>query len=188
MSLARFWLIMGDSCRTFHAYPDTWVKDANNKLVYGAMQPEMKQALLALQNMFKGGELDKEFGIKDFSKAAEMVAAEKCGIVFGGHWMPASPLSMNEENDPDSDWNCYMLPGVDVKTPMGELELGLSHIYVAKKGAKNPEAIVKLLNFHFEKLYGETGDYEHWGNDEIDGITFLSVTHVIAHLSTTYHI
>ncbi|MDF2663168.1 MAG: transporter substrate-binding protein [Paenibacillus sp.] len=68
---------------SYHAYPSIWVKDASGNLVYGDIQSEMKPALLKLQEMYKAGLIDKEFGVKDLFKAAELTTSGKAGLLFG---------------------------------------------------------------------------------------------------------
>lgn len=156
----------------FGAYPDAWLKDGEGGLMYGAVQPEMKEALAALQAMYNDGQLDPEFGVKDATKANEMLAAGRVGIVFGGHWESVN-LSRDWENNPNADWTSFPNPGPGGSIPMGEIELGIHNLYSARDDAAHPEALVKMFNLYFEKLYGETGDYEHWGNDEMDGIWWI---------------
>ena len=156
----------------FGAYPDTWLKDGGGGLHYGAVQSEIKPALRALAAMYADGQLDREFPVKDAAKAQESFATNNVGMAFGGHWDPVYSVK-GWENDSNIDWLCYNLPGPGGKVPRGELELGVHNIYPVNKKNKNPEALVKTLNMYWEMLYGETGDYEYWGNDQIDGIWWL---------------
>lgn len=153
----------------FHAYPTNWV-ERDGQVVYGGIQPEVKQALGALQSLFANGCIDREFGVKDATKAYEVIAAGKAGVYFGGHWSSSGEMKSCKLNVPEAQWSCYMVPSCD-DTPASEaMAVNTWGYTVAKKGAAHPEAIVKLYNLYIENLYGETGDYEHWGNDEIDGI------------------
>src|SRR5690606_33015050 len=63
----------------YNAFPNIWVEDSAGKLVFGSIQPEVKTALLALQNMAKSGQIDPEFGIKDGGKVSELIASGKIG-------------------------------------------------------------------------------------------------------------
>src|SRR5690606_10354693 len=51
----------------FHAYPTKWV-EKDGGLVYGSVQPEVKAALEVLQQLYRNGMIDKEFGVKDRAK------------------------------------------------------------------------------------------------------------------------
>ena len=158
---------------TFDSYPDTWLKDGKGGLMYGAVQPETKDALAALALMHADGRLDPEWAVKDGGKANEMFAENRIGISYGGHWISYDFIS-GYENDPSIDWNCYAPPGINGKIPRGEIELGLNQLLVVREGYEHPAALVKTFNMYWEKLYGETGDYEYWGNDELmDGIWWI---------------
>lgn len=158
---------------TFDSYPDMWQKDGKGDLMYGAIQPETKDALSALAMMHADGRLDPEWAVKDSAKADEMFAENRIGISYGGHWISYNFIS-GYENDPSIDWNCYPPPGKNGEIPRAEIELGLNQIWVVRKGYEHPAALVKSFNMYWEMLYGETGDYEYWGNDELmDGIWWI---------------
>ncbi len=99
----------------FHAYTDTWVKDDSGQLVYGSVQPEMKAALAKLQEMYKGGIIDKEFAVKDGSKVMEALVSGKIGISYGAWWNPAWPLQAVKDQDPTAEWKAYGIPSIDDK-------------------------------------------------------------------------
>lgn len=156
----------------FEAYPDSWIEGDDGSLVFGGTQPEMKTPLRHLQEMYSNGWLDREFVVKNDFKATEAVAAGKCGIVVGYHW-DATMLMQSRINDPNADWGCFEWPGVDGRTVVGELELGLGDVLVVNEEFEHPEAVVKMLNLYYEKLYGETGDPNHWANAEVPDIWAL---------------
>lgn len=153
----------------FHAHPENWV-EKDGQIVYGGIQPEVKDALKALQDLFKEGCIDPEFGVKDSVKAYEAIAAGKAGVYFGGHWSSSGEMKSCKLNFPETQWSCYMIPSCDETPASQALALNVWEYAVALEGAEHPEALVKLYNLYVENMYGETGDYEHWGNDEIDGI------------------
>ncbi|WJH33876.1 extracellular solute-binding protein [Paenibacillus sp. CC-CFT747] len=50
---------------SYHAYKNMWIVDPKSGgLVQGLIQPEMKQALAQLQELYKSGEIEKEFSVK----------------------------------------------------------------------------------------------------------------------------
>jgi len=159
---------------TYHAQPTAWIKDASGKLVYGSIQPEMKLALKDLAYMYKDGQIDQEFGVKDAAKEGELLASGKVGIQYGGHWESAGYMTQLKEMDPNSNWSCFPIPSVDGQPAKEFLNMPTTTWVVAKKEAKNPEAVVKLFNMYTEKLYGATGDYEVYGNAEIGGVWQLA--------------
>ena len=46
--------------------------------------------------MYKNGEIDQEFGIKDGGKVAEDIAAGKIGMEYGEQWNSIWPLQLNK--------------------------------------------------------------------------------------------
>lgn len=148
----------------FNAYPNIWLEDENGQLVYGSIQPEVRDGLLALQNMYKNGEIDREFGIKDGGKVAEDVAAGKIGMSYGEQWNSIWPLQNNVNNDPNAQWQAFPIVSdaaniTDVKVP---LNFRTNKFFVVRKGVKNPEAVIKLFNMHVEKNWGETAQFDYY--------------------------
>ncbi len=129
----------------YHAYPRRWVKDVSGNAAYGSIQPEVKTALQELQNMYKAGLLDKEFGVKDRAKVTETVSAGKVGITYGGLSSPGAFLKDNAINDPKADWQAIELVSTDGKPAMPVTSMPVSRYFAVNKNCKNPEAIMKFL-------------------------------------------
>lgn len=144
----------------YHAYPTQWVKDASDNLVYGSIQPETKTALAALQEMYKKGQIDKEFGVKDRGKAGELAAAGKVGMEFGAMWNPLWPLLDSKKNNPNAEWQAYPLVSVDDKPVRPQVGFATYQYFAVKKGNAHPEALVKMLNLFVETAWGETATQE----------------------------
>lgn len=133
---------------SYHAYPTQWIKDSSGKLVSGDIQPEMKQALKQLQDMYKDGQIDPEFAVKDLVKENELLASNQIGVVYGPFWLSAYPLLGNAVKDGKlvQDWWPYPITSIDDKPALSQVELGVQKYYVVSKKAKHPEAAIKLLN------------------------------------------
>jgi putative aldouronate transport system substrate-binding protein len=148
----------------FNAYPNIWVEDKSGKLVYGSIQPEVREALLALQEMKLNGEIDNEFGIKDGGKVSEDIASGKIGMEYGEQWNSIWPLQLNVNNDKDAQWQAFpivsdLADNQSVKVP---LKFRTTKFFAVRKGTENPEAIIKLFNMHVEKNWGETSDFDYY--------------------------
>lgn len=153
---------------SFGAYKE-WIRDSSGKLVYGSIQPQTKTALEALAQMYKNGEIDQEFGVKDSGKVNESVVSGKIGMFYGAQWTPFSPIPDAKKNDPKADWRAYPIPSVDgsaAKVPVG---LSASTFYVINKNCKNPEAAVKMLNAYvkYDPFWAPDYDpiYHHGSRD-----------------------
>lgn len=153
---------------SFHADQKTWVKDSSGKLVNSITQPEMKNALLKMQEMYKAGLIDKEFGVKDSNKVAEDFASGRLGLAYSYWWLPEWPGQLQRDADPKAEWKAFPLPSIDDKPAMVFTPAVYSEYYqVAKKGIKNPEAIIKILNLVTEKINGPKSEAKYY----IDPVT-----------------
>ncbi|GBG08519.1 ABC transporter substrate-binding protein [Paenibacillus agaridevorans] len=128
----------------YHAYPKSWVEDESGQLVYGSIQPEMKQALAKLQEMYANGYIDREFGVKDKEKFIQTVNAGKLGMFYGADWSPLLFLD-GKTLDPEMEWKPFHLPSIDDTAARPQTEYNIDQYYVVRKGMKHPEAAVKLL-------------------------------------------
>lgn len=143
---------------SYHAYPNIWIKDSSGKLVFGTIQPEMKTVLAQLQKMYKDGQIDPEFGVKDFAKTTESLVSGKTGLTIGSMAYPLGGLQNTRDNNPQADWKPFPITSIDSQPVQVQLNPTVNDYYVVSKSSKNPEAALKLLNFHNEKRWGATAD------------------------------
>ncbi len=144
---------------SFGAYPKNWIKDSSGKIVYGSVQPEVKDALTQLHYMYEKGYLDPEFAAKDGGKAMEMISSGQAIGLFDG-WEPGGARNMVEA-DPTVDFQTYPLPSPDGK-PVVQIHPSFGdNFYVVKKGYEYPEAVMKMISYLAEKTYGPvaTGEF-----------------------------
>ncbi|MBN2982470.1 extracellular solute-binding protein [Cohnella algarum] len=142
----------------YHALPGQWIDDGSGNLVYGSIRPEMKTALASMQELYKSGIVDPEFGTKDVNKAAESLMAGKAGIFFGPLSSPFVITAMM--SNADADWMAYPIPSADGRPANVPSQIQNSTVYVVRHDFAHPEALVKMLNFAVEKLYGESAEAE----------------------------
>lgn len=142
----------------YHAYPNIWVADENGKLAWGSTQPEVKQALQALADMYQANQLDREFGVKDGGKVAESIAAGKVGMEFGQQWNPLYPLNQSYMNDNNARWIGYSLVSIDDQPVLSPQKFAATEILVVRKGYENPEAIIKMMNVYAEIFHDPATD------------------------------
>ncbi|MFC3767988.1 extracellular solute-binding protein [Paenibacillus sp. GCM10012303] len=130
---------------SLRAYPKFWTKDKNGDIVYGSTTSETKQALGKLREWYAAGLIDKEFGTIKPDQFAKGNSAGKAGISTGATWSPMSALADSVKNDPKAEWKAHMILSQDGNYyPRQPDPLGT--IYVVKKGAKHPEALLKMIN------------------------------------------
>jgi putative aldouronate transport system substrate-binding protein len=141
----------------YHAYPNAWIKDSTGNLVYGAIQPEMKNALAALQSWYSEGLLDREFATKDENQVLEDVAGGKIGLLFGSWWQSNMPqLFQIAGKDGGPVWKAYPLVSAD-SAPVSQAmkRVNVSYYNVVSKQCKNPEALIKVLNLYWDCLFNK---------------------------------
>lgn len=163
----------------FHAYPRfgglaNWIEDDKGNLIFGSIQPEVKTALGKLQELYKKGYIDPEFGVKDWAKEKELIVSGRIGLFFGS--MPA-PLVMNDvmKNDPNADWQAFPLvsnDGQPARPQIAGISLSNPQYLAVTKGAEHPEALMKIINFKTEIAYGTKYSKEDYLRLNGDGTGF----------------
>ena len=147
----------------FHAYPDharglTWINQ-DGKMIPGYKMPEVRDALLKLQELYKLGYMDPEWATKGGDKLIEDVTQSKIGMYFGGVWDPDYRNLSLKKLDPNSDWLVLPIPSVDDKP--AKAGVPDSYIYTLKVvNAKyaHPEALIKAANLQLELTKGPNAD------------------------------
>ncbi|MHA6530125.1 type 2 periplasmic-binding domain-containing protein [Paenibacillus sp. BAC0078] len=132
---------------SWNAHPDMWIEDSGGKLVYGSVQPEMKDALKEWAEWYKLGIIDPEFAIKDFNAMNADVVAGKVGMQPYYQWWGYNPGVDTVANlGKDAVFYPYQLPSITGKEAKQSIFFANGSYIVAKKSFKHPEAAIKLLN------------------------------------------
>lgn len=161
---------MGDSVgglsyffNAYHAYPSHWYKADDGSIKYGSIEPEMKDALAVLSQMYKEGYLDKEFVTKDGGKLGEDFAAQKSGMVYGQWWLPTWPLQSSYSANPDIvDWRAYPIMSNDENPAKPQYYLTANNWTGVQADCKNPEAVIKMLNLWCYYNYDQSATMEEY--------------------------
>lgn len=151
----------------YGAYPKQWMDDGNGNAVYGSVQPEMKDALEQLANMYNRGLIDKQFVTRTGDDRKGLLNSGKSGAFFGnwwGAWEVADSMSLDKE----AEWVPYICPvGSDGKVTMFSGNPNSSYI-VVRKEFEHPELVMKIASVQFdysryqekdEEAYKELTDY-----------------------------
>ncbi|MBW5447590.1 extracellular solute-binding protein [Cohnella sp. CFH 77786] len=133
----------------FNAFPGIWVKDGEGKAVYGSIQPETKAALQKLADMYKQGLISPGMIM---SKTEELIANNKAGLFFGTWWNPFADIGNSWKNDKNANWQPYLLPSGSDGIYLAKGGNAAQTFTVISKDAKNPEAVIKMLNIFKEGL------------------------------------
>jgi putative aldouronate transport system substrate-binding protein len=146
----------------YHAYPNMWIDDGTGKLIWGSLGPQVKEGLRALAEMYRAGQIDREFGVKDGGKAAETIASGKAGVEFGAQWNPMYPLISSYNNDPNADWTGYGLVSADNKPVFSPQNFGGGEATVVRGGFPYPEALIKMASLYMELIHGAGGNFDYY--------------------------
>lgn len=130
----------------FGAKPYSWVKDSSGNLVASENTNEAKAALTYMRDLYENQLISKDFAATDASSVEANIKTGKTGVVFGPWWQYEYPIGdlLN-----DQDWAVAQIPleeGATIVLPKQQI----SYYYVALKGFKNPEVLMKLINAYIE--------------------------------------
>ncbi len=156
----------------YGAFPEIFFRNADGQIVYGSVQPETKEALARLAAMYKEGLIDPEFATKDTGKANEIVVGGRGGIMMGPWWIPWWPLADSVSNDPNADWQPFLIKDKNGKYTFAMGQYTYSFV-VVKKGYPHPELALKILNVQNDLSYGLNDAPQYYPNfNEIWGLLF----------------
>lgn len=126
----------------FNSYPEYWLEN-DGKVTYGSVEPQTKEALAKLAEMYAAGAIDPEVFVRNDS--LEPVTAGKAGIFFGPWWCGYTVDSVTL--DGSQEWMAYMAPlAADGKfySPMAD---PTKQYVCVRKGYEHPEAAIQIINY-----------------------------------------
>ena len=155
---------------SYNAYPRQWLVEEDGSISYGSVQPEVKNALKKLSEMYKNGTLDNEFLLRSNSNIIELIEEGKCGAFFGPWWAPNNPLMNAKNQNPEADWKPYIIT-TDDDGSVSYCYRNPSYKYVVvRKGYEHPEVAIKVLSVMYDYLR-----YQDKGAGEISQYYQLNV-------------
>jgi putative aldouronate transport system substrate-binding protein len=156
----------------YGAFPTLFFRDTDGEIVYGSVQPEVKDALARLAQMYQDGIIDPEFATKDTGKSNEIIVSGQGGIMMGPWWIPWWPLNDSVANDPNANWQPFAIKDNNGNYTFAMGDYTYSYV-VVKKGFSHPEAALKILNIQNDLSYGLNDAPQYYPNfNEIWGILF----------------
>ncbi len=133
----------------FKAYPGLWYQDESGDYVYGSVQPQVKEGLQFMAQLYSEGLLDKEFVTKDYMAS---LAAGRAGITFGPWWIGAWPINNCKINDPSSYWEPIWVLDDDGKVNVVSPDATNENVYyVVSSQCEHPEVLIKMMNVSAEQ-------------------------------------
>lgn len=135
----------------FNAYPKNWI-EKDDKIVYGSVTDEARDALLYIRGLFDRGIIDRNFLLRDIENIREEIVKGRCGSFYGPWWAANNPLIDAIKEDPAAEWKCYLI------SPNGDGQLAYytqapSYKYVVvRKGYEHPEIVFKMTSVQFDYM------------------------------------
>ncbi|QJD87713.1 extracellular solute-binding protein [Cohnella herbarum] len=143
-------------------------RDENGKMTFAWIQPNMKEALALLADMYKKGLINKEFTAKNESALIEDITSGKIGMAYGSNWGTWYPYNNVYKKD-GVIVHPYAIPtksGYDYKMGIESNAVGQMTMVSAKY--KHPEAVIKILNLYDQTVnYSTKEDYlKYWADEQ----------------------
>ena len=131
------------------AYPDIWISRPDGQIVYGSVQPEMKDALAAWAQWYQEGIINSNFALINGDKLNEDAVNSKVGIYPFKNWLGWSAgTDMISNLGREAYLEAYPVPGANGEKVLYPLNCDNFSYIVVSKDCKNPEAAMKCINFY----------------------------------------
>lgn len=131
--------------------PGQFMKNEAGEVYYGSVQPETKEALQILADMYAEGLIDKEMFSRDWNSNAGLVNTGVAGLFFypwHGAWMASNTVAANSA----AEWEIFAAPVNDKGEVLTIVPEPAMQYLVVSKDCKNPEAVMKLLSVEYQGL------------------------------------
>lgn len=136
----------------YGAFPKQWIYDEDGNVVYGSVQPEAKEALANIHELYKEGILDQDFLMRTSSNLIELIVDGQCGSFFGPWWAPNNPLMQAVEQNKDAEWQPYLIATEESGLTSYHTQNPSGKYIVVRKGYEYPEIACKIVSVLFDYL------------------------------------
>ena len=136
----------------YGAFPKQWIYDEDGNVVYGSVQPEAKEALAHIHELYKEGILDQDFLMRTSSNLIELIVDGQCGSFFGPWWAPNNPLMQAVEQNKDAEWQPYLIATEESGLTSYHTQNPSGKYIVVRKGYEYPEIACKIVSVLFDYL------------------------------------
>ncbi len=135
----------------FGAYPKQWIENDEGEIVYGSVQPEAKTALEHIHQLYKTGIIDRDFLFRSTNDIIDLIESGRCGSFFGPWWSPNNPLMNMVANNPEADWQPYLISTDDDGVTRYHSTNPTNYKYVVvRKDFEHPEIAWKIISVLFD--------------------------------------
>ena len=128
---------------SFQSYPQYWLQGEDGTVEYGSIQPETRDALEKISELYTNKLIDPEMLVRSDSK--EPLLSGKVGIFFGPWWCGYTVADATLAGQ--ADWQAYFTPLSEDGNYYAHMAEPTTNYVVASKACKNPEAAFKIVNY-----------------------------------------
>ena len=125
------------------SYPRLWIDDGKGRVTYGSVQPETKEALAFMRDLYDRGIIPKDYVTRDRQAAT---AAGQNSIIIASWSAATSAMNSTFNNNPGADFHVYnWRSSITGKRHSYSHNINTSWI-VMRKGYEYPELSTRILN------------------------------------------
>ena len=132
----------------FNAWPDTWYVE-NGELLFGSVQPQVKDFLKVAAELYADGTLDPQVGTREFDAVTETMVNGQFGMCFGAGHCPSWGLVNVYAMDNDADYKCFLVSDLEGVIRHKHSDSAESGFIVVSADCEYPEVAVEILNLWF---------------------------------------
>jgi putative aldouronate transport system substrate-binding protein len=143
-------------------------RDENGNVTYSWIQPEMKEVLALLNDMFNRGLINREFPANRLNDLIEDLTLGRVGMAYGANWGTWYPYNMVYQRD-GVITRAYPIPTI----PERQYRIGITsnqsgQVTMVRAGYMYPEALIKILNLYDETVNfgGPEGYLRYWADEQ----------------------
>jgi putative aldouronate transport system substrate-binding protein len=132
----------------FKAYPENMWLDKNGTIVYGAVQPEMREVLRTFADWYSKGYLKKDFMSMDDAAVRQDVVSGQVGIeMWYQYWGYNRGIDVVNNLGKNAYFDLYEMPSADGKPVIHPMYFDNGGYLVVNKNCKNIDAAIKSMSF-----------------------------------------
>jgi putative aldouronate transport system substrate-binding protein len=163
----------------YGAYLNYWL-EKDGKLVYSSIQPEIRPALLKLQELYKEGLINRDFAALTDPVAREYVAAGKTGLFYSAAWMVTQGMNTLVQNNPQNITTPFKMilpvfppPAVRGQAVKVQTNSPKGYRMFVSNRSSHPEGALKMALLAYQ--YGHSGkdNYRYYIEGDFNFFKFL---------------
>jgi putative aldouronate transport system substrate-binding protein len=147
----------------FGAFPKSYIKDEQGKMIYGSNTQGMKESLQFIKELYDEGILDPQFGTRTYEEINAMMINGELGVIPGPWHMPDWGLIQAKQTNPEAIFAPFAIENASGDGKINALSSpGTGQYIVVRKGFKHPEKIIEMINLIDDKVANSTNMEEEF--------------------------